>query len=145
MSFAIQAEQDLRVGVPSETGIPAGANYMMRNALRAITHRTEPELHAARTMANRLGLIGHDFNADVSSEAFKSFRKEVRQLASNLTKNPDITQTIRALSRRIISSQAVSREAVDDIRAGAAEFAYDADEFIINVVLDDVEMSTTSS
>jgi len=145
VGFAIQAEQDLRVGVPSETGIPAGSNYMMRNALRAITHRTEPELHAARTMANRLGLLGHDFNADVTSDAFKSFRKEVRQLASNLAKNPDITQTVRALSRRIISSQAVSREAVDDIRAGAAEFAYDADEFIINVVLDDVDMSTDSS
>ena len=145
VSFAIQAEQDLRVGVPSETGIPSNANYMMRNALRAITHRTEPETHAARTMATRLGLLGHDFNADISTDRFKQFRKEMRQLASNVTKTADISQTIRGLTRRIISSKAVSEEGMNDIRRVAAEFGYDADDFIINVVLDDVDTSKKTS
>ena len=145
VSLALEIERDLNSGVQMETGVPSGAPYMLRNALRGITHRTEPELNAARTMATRLASIGHMFNPNVRSDDFKNFRKEMRQLASNINKNEDISQAITALTKRIINSNAVSQGAVDDIRRGAAEFAYDADEFIARVVLDDVDMSTDSS
>jgi len=54
VNFALEVERSSNAGVPSETGIPANSNYMVRNTLRAITHRTEPEMFAARTLAHRL-------------------------------------------------------------------------------------------
>ena len=139
VNIAAQNELRLSQGVSPEVGVPANSPYKLRQGLMAITHRTDGETKAARTMAYRQALLGHDFGGDVGGPEFESFRKEIRQLASNVTKRDDITQTIRSLTLRLINSKAVSAETVADIRRSAAEYGYEADEFITRVVLEDVD------
>ena len=145
VNLAVQNELLLGTGISQEVGVPASSPYKLRNGLIAITHRTDGETKAARTMAYRQALLGHDFGGDIGGPEFDKFRKEIRQLASNITKRDDITQTIRGLTARLINSKAVSAETVADIRRSAAEFGYEADEFITRVVLEDVDSQSDGS
>ena len=145
VSEAIETELNLNYGVPSATAIPANATFKLRSILRAITHRDEIMSGASRTVAARLIYLGHQFNPSKNSEEFRAFRNEVRQIAANLSKNDDIRPAIMSITRMVLKSDAIDASRIDAVRRGAAEYGYDADEFVARSAADSMDFGSPDS
>ena len=142
---AIETEKRMNYGFGEDNGLPSEAMFKLRKVLSRMKNRNPKLTNATRTAAERLIYLGHEFSSDTKSPSFIEFRNEARRIAANVSKKDDVTDSIRAIGRMLMSSQLLDQGQIDTIRRGANSFNYNADEFILRILSDDLDGNSDKS
>ena len=139
VSDAIEIEQLQEAGVSFENGIPQNANATMRGFLRGITHRSQDVEYSARTMTARLARLDSLMPQSTDDLTYKGFRKAVRLAGVNLTRDGDITQSVRLVSESLYGSNVVSQSSRDTISKYAAILGREPADVFAEILTESVD------
>lgn len=139
VSDAIEIEKLQEVGVGFENGIPQNSNFTMRSFLRGITHRAQEVEYNARTLTARLARLDAILPTGVDDITFKGFRKAVRQAGVNLTRDGDITQSVRLVAESLYGSNVVSQSARSIVSKYAAVMGREPADVFSEIVTEGVD------